>query len=37
MKLGHDRQQEITEEEDFRLKMLPLHVTAGVQDAGSEL
>src|SRR5215471_6058889 len=36
-KLGSDRQQEITEQEDFRLKMLPLHVTAGVQDVGSEL
>jgi len=36
-KLGPDRQQEITEQEEARLRMLPLHVTAGLQDVGSEL
>jgi NADH-quinone oxidoreductase subunit B len=37
MKLGADRDDEITELEDARLKLLPLHVTAAVNEAGSEL
>jgi NADH-quinone oxidoreductase subunit B len=37
MKLGIDRDEEITELDAARLKMLPLHVTAGVSDAESEL
>jgi NADH-quinone oxidoreductase subunit B len=37
MKLGADRDDEITELEDARLKLLPLHVTATVNEAGSEL
>jgi len=37
MKLGPDRDQQITELEQARLDMLPLHVTAGIDDSGSEL
>src|SRR6201994_2210192 len=37
MKLGPDRDDEITELEEARLNMLPLHVTAGVDPRGSEL
>jgi hypothetical protein len=37
MKLGQDRDKEITELEQARLNMLPLHVTAGAGDLGSEL
>jgi NADH-quinone oxidoreductase subunit B len=37
MKLGPDRESEITELEQARLEYLPLHVTAGVDDRGSEL
>ena len=37
MKLGPDRDEEITELEDARLNMLPLHVSAGINDLGSEL
>jgi NADH-quinone oxidoreductase subunit B len=37
MKLGADRDDEITELEEARLKLLPLHVTPGVNEAGSEL
>jgi len=37
MKLGPDRDSEITELEQARLDMLPLHVTAGINDVGSEL
>ncbi len=37
MKLGPDRDQQITELEQARLDMLPLRVTAGINDAGSEL
>src|SRR5215469_16498396 len=37
MKLGPDREREITELEEARLSMLPLHVTAGISDVGSEL
>ena len=37
MKLGADRDQEITELEEARLGMLPLHVSAGINDLGSEL
>jgi NADH-quinone oxidoreductase subunit B len=37
MKLGADRQDEITELEEARLKLLPLHVTSAVNEAGSEL
>ena len=32
MKLGPDRDQEITELEEARLNMLPLHVSAGIND-----
>jgi len=35
--LGPDRDAEITELEEARLNMLPLHVSAGVNDLGSEL
>ena len=37
MKLGSDRDQQITELEQARLDMLPLRVTAGINDSGSEL
>jgi NADH:ubiquinone oxidoreductase subunit B-like Fe-S oxidoreductase len=37
MKLGADRDEEITELEEARLKLLPLHVTPAVNEAGSEL
>jgi NADH-quinone oxidoreductase subunit B len=37
MKLGPNRDAEITEQEQARLSMLPLHVTAGAADLGSEL
>jgi NADH-quinone oxidoreductase subunit B len=37
MKLGADRQDEITELEEARLKLQPLHVTSAVNEAGSEL
>ena len=37
MKLGPDREREITEQEEARLSMLPLHVTAGLNDVGSGL
>jgi NADH-quinone oxidoreductase subunit B len=37
MKLGPHRDVEITEQEQTRLNMLPLHVTAGAADLGSEL
>ena len=37
MKLGPDRDEEITELEEARLNMLPLHVSAGINDLGSEL
>src|SRR6202162_381092 len=37
MKLGPDRDEEITELEEPRLNMLPLHVSAGINDLGSEL
>src|SRR5258707_6383135 len=37
MKLGQNRDAEITELEQARLNMLPLHVTAGAADLGSEL
>jgi NADH-quinone oxidoreductase subunit B len=37
MKLGPNRDAEITELEQARLGMLPLHVTAGAADLGSEL
>jgi NADH-quinone oxidoreductase subunit B len=36
-KLGSDRVREIAEREQSRLRMLPLHVTAGHGDAGGEL
>src|ERR1700704_3929221 len=36
MKLGPDRDEEITELEQARLNMLPLHVSAGINDLGSE-
>ncbi len=36
-KLGPDRQQEITDIEEARLSMQPLHVSALVNDRGSEL
>jgi NADH-quinone oxidoreductase subunit B len=36
-KLGPDRDRQITELEQVRLNMLPLHVTAGINDPGSEL
>jgi NADH-quinone oxidoreductase subunit B len=36
MKLGADRDEEITELEEARLKLLPLHVPA-VDEVGSEL
>src|SRR6202142_3737460 len=35
--LGPDRDAEITELEEARLNMLPLHVSAGVNNLGSEL
>jgi NADH-quinone oxidoreductase subunit B len=37
MKLGQDRDQEITELEQTRLNMSPLRVSAGLSDVGSEL
>ena len=37
MKLGPDREREITELEDARLKMLPLHVSAGIESGEAEL
>src|ERR1700739_2951163 len=37
MKLGPDRDEEITELEEARLNMLPLPVSAGINDLGSEL
>src|ERR1700723_1419338 len=37
MKLGPDRDEEITELEEARLNMLPLRVNAGINDLGSEL
>ncbi|MGH3214199.1 MAG: hypothetical protein ACRDL9_06445, partial [Trebonia sp.] len=37
MKLGADRDEEITELEEARLKLLPLHVTPAVNEVGSEL
>jgi NADH-quinone oxidoreductase subunit B len=37
MKLGANRDEEITELEEARLSMLPLHVSAGINDLGSEL
>jgi len=37
MKLGPQRDDEITELEEARLKMLPLHVVGAADDAGSEL
>jgi NADH-quinone oxidoreductase subunit B len=37
MKLGPDRDEEITELEEARLNMLPLRVNAGINDIGSEL
>ena len=37
MKLGPDRDQEITELEEARLSMLPLRVSAGINDLRSEL
>src|SRR5271154_6424765 len=37
MKLGPDREEEITELEEARLNMLPLRVNAGINDIGSEL
>jgi hypothetical protein len=37
MKLGPDRDEEITELEEARLNMLPLRVSAGINDLGSEL
>ena len=37
MKLGADRQDEITELEEARLKLQPLHVTSAINEAGSEL
>src|SRR6201999_3235679 len=37
MKLGADRDQQITDLEETRLNMLPLHVSAGIGDLGSEL
>jgi NADH-quinone oxidoreductase subunit B len=36
-KLGPDREREITEHEEERLKMLPLHVTSGANGPGGEL
>ena len=36
-KLGPDRDEEITELEEARLNMLPLRVSAGINDLGSEL
>jgi NADH-quinone oxidoreductase subunit B len=36
-KLGPDRDEQITELEEARLNMLPLHVTAGINEIGSEL
>ena len=35
MKLGPDRDEEITELEEARLNMLPLRVNAGINDIGS--
>src|SRR6202012_2379429 len=37
MKLGPQRDAEITVLEEARLNMLPLHVSAGINDLGSEL
>jgi NADH-quinone oxidoreductase subunit B len=37
MKLGPDRDQEITELEQARLNLQPLRVTVGINDLGSEL
>ena len=37
MKLGPDRDQEITELEEARLNMLPLRVSVGIENHGSEL
>ena len=37
MKLGPDRDEEITELEEARLNMQPLRVTAGINDPGGEL
>jgi NADH-quinone oxidoreductase subunit B len=36
-KLGPDRDEEITELEEARLNLLPLRVSAGINDLGSEL
>jgi len=36
-KLGPNREQEIAELEEARLNMLPLHVSAGINDLGSEI
>jgi NADH-quinone oxidoreductase subunit B len=36
-KLGPDRDHEITELEEARLNMLPLRVSAGIDNHGSEL
>ena len=37
MKLGPDRDREITELEEARLNLSPLRVSAGINDLGSEL
>jgi len=37
MKLGQDRDQQITDLEETRLKMQPLRVPAGINEAGTEL
>jgi hypothetical protein len=37
MKLGPDRDQEITDLEEARLSMLPLRVSTGINDLRSEL
>ena len=37
MKLGPDRDEEITELEEARLNLSPLRVSAGINDLGSEL
>jgi NADH-quinone oxidoreductase subunit B len=37
MKLGADRDQQITELEEKRLSMTPLHVSAGITAIGGEL
>jgi NADH-quinone oxidoreductase subunit B len=36
-KLGSDREREITELEEARLRMLPLHVASGADGTGGEL